>query len=489
MTQALDHFDGATNATFQQRYFLDMHWYDSGASKRMRKNGKEIVPVIVYDGGESDIDARRPMLETGIVRLLAEATGGIGIVLEHRYYGTSLPDRAALGNGSDWGVDQLRWLNTRQSLHDSASFIERMRFPGVGTDAEVRVIYYGGSYAGARAAFMRKTYPNLVHGAIASSAVVGASVDLPEYYYAVARYSPSKCAQAMQHAVHALDAIIAPSEEVNVTQADALRSLFNASNVTSLDDFASLVAVPLGIFQSNTWENDARVSPWQRFCASLVNGTRAAQLRKEHALALAQLPSVPDTLLNWGDVVRGLLPESGDAWRMSDPSFFRQDGGVLSDNKAWTFQVCTEYGYYQLAPPIPHLATGQASGPKILSARIDARLYQTLCDQGFTPGTHFAMPKTPNVSIPNAYGNMHLAVDRLAFIDGQADPWRSMTPHSEEYAFGGNRPDTINRPFKLIPDCWHHCDSTALLNRTAEPERIQNVHNEQEAFVRAWLKE
>lgn len=30
---------------------------------------------------------RIPFLDTGIVEILAKATGGIGIVLEHRYYG------------------------------------------------------------------------------------------------------------------------------------------------------------------------------------------------------------------------------------------------------------------------------------------------------------------------------------------------------------------------------------------------------------------
>ena len=31
---------------------------------------------------------RLPFLDTGIVEILAKATNGIGIILEHRYYGT-----------------------------------------------------------------------------------------------------------------------------------------------------------------------------------------------------------------------------------------------------------------------------------------------------------------------------------------------------------------------------------------------------------------
>ena len=45
--------------------------------------------MIVLDAGESDGEERLPYLETGIVKYLAEATGGVGIILEHRYYGES----------------------------------------------------------------------------------------------------------------------------------------------------------------------------------------------------------------------------------------------------------------------------------------------------------------------------------------------------------------------------------------------------------------
>lgn len=43
--------------------------------------------MIVLDGGETSGEDRLPYLDTGIVDILAEATGGVGVVLEHRYYG------------------------------------------------------------------------------------------------------------------------------------------------------------------------------------------------------------------------------------------------------------------------------------------------------------------------------------------------------------------------------------------------------------------
>ena len=65
------------NLTFPQRYWIDTSYYKPGG------------PVIVLDAGESDGEERLPFLETGIVKYLAEATSGVGIILEHRYYGQS----------------------------------------------------------------------------------------------------------------------------------------------------------------------------------------------------------------------------------------------------------------------------------------------------------------------------------------------------------------------------------------------------------------
>lgn len=43
--------------------------------------------MFVLDGGETSGEDRLPFLDTGIADILPKATGGIGIVLEHRYYG------------------------------------------------------------------------------------------------------------------------------------------------------------------------------------------------------------------------------------------------------------------------------------------------------------------------------------------------------------------------------------------------------------------
>lgn len=93
-TQPLDHFSNESTATFEQRYWVTTRHYTPGSGG----------PVFILDGGETRLvllkllayrllnkndsgEDRIPYLDTGIVDILCKATGGLGLVLEHRYYG------------------------------------------------------------------------------------------------------------------------------------------------------------------------------------------------------------------------------------------------------------------------------------------------------------------------------------------------------------------------------------------------------------------
>ena len=72
--QPVDHF-AKDSPTFGQRYWVNKRHYVPGTN----------APVIVIDGGETSGEDRIPFLDTGIADILAKATGGIGVILEHRY--------------------------------------------------------------------------------------------------------------------------------------------------------------------------------------------------------------------------------------------------------------------------------------------------------------------------------------------------------------------------------------------------------------------
>lgn len=96
---------------------------------------------------------------------MAIATHGIAVVLEHRFYGTSNPT-------PDYSTENLRFLTTDQALADEVYFARNVVFPGL-EHLELRAphvayIGYGGSYAGAFNAFLRKLYPDTFWGEFAS---------------------------------------------------------------------------------------------------------------------------------------------------------------------------------------------------------------------------------------------------------------------------------------------------------------------------------
>lgn len=72
----MDHFH---NESFNLRYWFDASNYKPGG------------PVIVLQSGEASGVGRLPLLVKGIVAQSTQATHGIGVILEHRYYGISFP--------------------------------------------------------------------------------------------------------------------------------------------------------------------------------------------------------------------------------------------------------------------------------------------------------------------------------------------------------------------------------------------------------------
>lgn len=117
-TQLVNHFPNKpyydpapASKTFPMQYIVNDTFYKPGG------------PVICLLGGEVAASSRMDFLETGIVRILAEATNGLGVILEHRYYGNSYPVE-------DLSTDNLRWLTTEQILADVAYFAQHVEFPG-----------------------------------------------------------------------------------------------------------------------------------------------------------------------------------------------------------------------------------------------------------------------------------------------------------------------------------------------------------------------
>ena len=222
-TQPLDHFDESNPFTFEQHYWVNSRFYKPGG------------PVILLEGGESPGILRVPYISTGVAAKLANATGGLAMVLEHRYYGNSIPV-------ANFSTDSLRWLTNEQAMADSANFMAKINFTastGITDDLTAPgtpFVYYGGSYAGARSAHMRVKYPELTYGAISSSGVTHASIELWQYFDVVRKATPS-CSSVLVDATLSIN-IALSRPDLNTP----LKQLFGLEALAD-DDFASVLTV------------------------------------------------------------------------------------------------------------------------------------------------------------------------------------------------------------------------------------------------------
>jgi len=365
-------------------------------------------------------------------------------------------------------TDSLRWLNNAQAAADSAFFMRRVQFPGVDEDVTAvhrPWIYYGGSYGGARAAHMRLLYPDIVWGAIASSAVTNAEINNYEYFEIIADYAEPHCIDTLRHAVSFIDSYLS-----SAWLAPVIKHLFGLGPLSN-EDFAQAIMGPLGAWQGKNWDPEAARGGerWDAFCEGLTKGVGKGVGR------LAVWRAVSNYAKYIKDTEVAYCPDVKECFDSSDPTRF-QNTSLSETWRSWSFQVCTEWGYFMAAPPYP----------SIVSQFLQVDLRAKACQAAFPNGEHFIIPAWPNVTVVNELGSYSIAADRLALIDGEWDPWRPRTPHSLHAPV---RNDTIPQPFKQIPTGVHHYDENGLASPRKEPLYIQKIHHEEIGFVKAWLAE
>ncbi|KAF4972486.1 hypothetical protein FSARC_958 [Fusarium sarcochroum] len=479
----VDHFHNESiyephsDKKFPLRYWFDAQYYRQGG------------PVIILASGETSGEDRLPFLEHGILKLLANATGGIGVILEHRYYGTSFPV-------PDLKTKNLRFLSTEQALADTAYFAEHVKFPGLEkhnlTASNTPYIIYGGSYAGAFAAFARKIYPDVFWGGISSSGVTAAIIDYWEYFEAARLFAPGDCAKVTQKLTRVVDNILLGEDKEVKKQ---LKIAFGLLGLRD-DDFAYTISQGIGGLQGNNWDPSTDSSDFGLYCGSvssdalLFASTRhlTPYVKKwlsshgnksevkyltnrflnyigyvRQSVESAKTGSCKDKTLNECYSMRGSINETG------------LDQGML---RSWTYQTCTQWGYWQTGSGVPK---GQLP---LVSRLIDIEYNTIPCREEFN------ITDPPNVESINKLGGFNFSYPRVAFIDGEYDPWRAATPH----AIGlPPRKSTVSEPFILIEYGVHHWDENGLAPDSEEiglpPPAVAKAQQEIVDFTKAWLEE
>ncbi|KAF2119531.1 serine carboxypeptidase S28-domain-containing protein [Lophiotrema nucula] len=466
-------YEPHTNDTFNLRYWFDASYYKPGG------------PVFVLLSGETDGTGRLTFLQKGIVHQVIEATGGIGVILEHRYYGTSFPV-------PNLSVENLRFLSTEQALADVAYFAQHVSFEGIDEDLtapNTPWIAYGGSYAGAQAAFLRVVYPDVFWGTISSSGVTAAITDYWEYFEPIRQFAPPDGIAATQTYIDVIDSILLN----NTDKTQQLKDAFGLGGITNDSDFANVFTNGPYCWQSTNWDPDLNSPGCYYYFGNLSSTTVNYNWTEDKRETVQDLletagygnDSYAETvLLNaigyFGETSVSAWNASGvsqnDYFTLLNASQWQDEEIDPAGGRSWNYQVCTEWGYFQ---------TGNT--PKDIKPIVSRTL--TLEYTSFFCGAAYnlTLPDTDKV---NKYGNFSIEYDRLAIVGGNADPWRPATPLADS---APKRPNTIEKPFWEIAHGVHHWEENGIfLNQTTPllpPYPVIWAQQYIKNFVVEWLKE
>lgn len=493
LTIPIDHFKNSSryephsDGTFNNRYWFDASHYKPGG------------PVILFLAGEAPGDYRFPLLDKGIINQLASAHNGIGVILEHRYYGTSFPFQ-------NIALADARFLTTEQSLADAAYFARNVEFPGLEnenlTSSNAPWIVYGVSYSGGQSAFVRKLYPDVFWGGISSSGVTEAIIDFWQYFEPVRKYGPADCIWTQQFITDVIDKVFIDSK--NATLKDQFKTFFNYATTAVDKNFVeNLYSSGIYTWQSRNWDSKIGSGTFNNWCKTITSSkleyspsaaknSSAAQIL--NAIGYGGNNTLTLRFLNYaGYLTRSSRRDvtSLDKFSSASPASrsVSTDDAVPAENfDSWGYQTCTEWGYW-----VTGSGFDSSLGKPLISRVLDLKFTNRYCE------SRFGITTPPNVTQVNQYGGFNISYPRLAIINGLADGWREASPAADT---ARPRPSTVSEPWIVIDnppeDVWdglrgagHHWEANGVsASETPKPPKaIAAAQADIVSFVGTWIQE
>eukprot|EP01113_Clastostelium_recurvatum_P008896 TRINITY_DN1423_c0_g1_i3.p1 TRINITY_DN1423_c0_g1~~TRINITY_DN1423_c0_g1_i3.p1 ORF type:complete len:501 (-),score=102.71 TRINITY_DN1423_c0_g1_i3:94-1596(-) len=163
LDQIVDHTNNDNNVTFVQQYLYNDTFWD-------RDHGG---PVFLLVGGEFGAAAWWSMLIPTILPL-AQQMKALIVLPEHRFFGSSFPV-------PNLHVDNLNKLFTFEQAISDLAYFHGYVSSKFEVSSSTPWVAFGCSYSGVLASFFRTDHPELVVGAIVSSAPVYLKFDFSEF--------------------------------------------------------------------------------------------------------------------------------------------------------------------------------------------------------------------------------------------------------------------------------------------------------------------
>lgn len=258
--QPLDHFDNRNLETLQQRYW--------SMSEFFIPNKLKDDIIFLFIGGASAADEKWITNPNVSYLQLAEKHKAQVFMLEHRFYGDSVPS----GNQS---IETLNYLSSKQALADIANFIQIMN-PNF---TNPRWVTFGGFYGGTLSALFREKYPDHTVGAVASSAPLNLKINFFEYLQVVQRtlkqFNPA-CSRSVETAFENIQTQLYSNDRTTLNGIFRLSKPFADVNPK---DFQTFIASLIGAFKiavqngGNNAENFADEFGVTHICEIMMNNS------------------------------------------------------------------------------------------------------------------------------------------------------------------------------------------------------------------------
>ncbi|TEA14277.1 putative extracellular serine carboxypeptidase [Colletotrichum sidae] len=388
--QLLDHID-PSKGIFEQRYWYNAeHWGGPG------------YPVFLVNGGESDASEYTYYLNNGtIMYLYAEKYKGAIVLLEHRYYGASIPFDTLT-------AETLQYHTVPQAIYDNKYFAEAASLPfakkgGANADDSPWVLI-GGSYPGALAAWQSVITPGVFAAHHASSAVVQAIEDFWHFFTPIEKALPSNCSTDVKRVVAMVDKVLDKGTRKEVAK---MKAQFGLGSLHDDGDFAYILYQPV-----ISWaDNQTAV---YEFCDYLETG---GHTRKSQDWGVGRQGAWEGYTSYMQQYWNDTCAQGVCAWNAKTEA---HNATHLGADRAWRWQLCNEpLGWWQVGPP-------KSDGKNIASSHIRPEHESRDCALYFpqTKGFKSEIEEGFTADMFNLWtGGWDADFQNVLFVDGEYDPW------------------------------------------------------------------
>ncbi|XP_073974990.1 putative serine protease K12H4.7 isoform X2 [Rhodnius prolixus] len=362
--------------------------------------------------------------------------------LEHRYYGQSQPFR-------NTSVESLKYLTVDQSLEDIKNFIEVVN--NYTPDVCNKWILFGGSYAGNLAAWARMMYPELIFGAVSSSAPVQVEFNFKKYLEITSKLIEEKDAECKSTIKEGMKMLVytfntkAGKEKLatKFKMCDPPKHQFDKYSLTSF-----IVELFTDAVEFNT---------------KVVNGDRLSllciDLKNRKGNSLEKLASlVADHYATGRDCFNYNYNSNQD--------LFKTEINEYNFERQWYYQKCTELGYFQ--------TTGSSEQP--FTHSLPLFYYTKLCKDAF--GKNFnenTIKEGVERTVSKYKVNDLIKVTNLLMVYGSSDPWKNLGIQSFE---------TDKSKVIFIEDGWHCQDMIMAVEN--DSEEVKKSRDEIQNTIEHW---